>query len=97
MAKPLARFSGWSSRLSERLARSSRVFMAGLIIACGIEVLTDWSQTLYEINVARDQVKQKGLTFASLGARAARAPLRGADPTELDGIAKGILDDDDAV
>ena len=97
MPKPLERFSGWSSRLSERLARSSRVFMAGLIIACGIEVLTDWSQTLYEINVARDQVKQKGLTFASLGARVARAPLRGGDPVELDGIAKGILDDDDAV
>lgn len=97
MAKPLTRLSGWSSRLAERLARSSRVFMVGVIIACGIEVLTDWSQTLYEINVARDQVKQKGLTFASLVARAARTPLRGGDPAEMDGLAQGILDDDDAV
>ena len=55
MARRQARIAGWLSRLFDRLARSSRVFLLSVVIACGVEVLVDWNQTLFEINVLRDQ------------------------------------------
>ena len=52
-----SRFAEWRNRLADRLAQSSHVFLLGLVIACGVEVLVDWNQTLFEVNVLRDQVR----------------------------------------
>ena len=66
--------SRWSlavERLSERLGKSSRVFLVGLVVACGIEVGVDWNSTLYEINVLRASLKQKGEDYVDILRRAA--------------------------
>ncbi|MFO0576720.1 MAG: hypothetical protein U1A78_22170 [Polyangia bacterium] len=97
MARRQARIAGWLSRLFDRLARSSRVFLLSVVIACGVEVLVDWNQTLFEINVLRDQIRQKGLSYAGLVLRAGVEPLRARDQAALGRLGAGILDDDDAI
>lgn len=97
MARRQARIAGWLSRLFDRLARSSRVFLLSVVIACGVEVLVDWNQTLFEINVLRDQIRQKGLSYAGLVLRAGVEPLRARDQATLGRLGAGILDDDDAI
>ncbi len=97
MPRKESRFSAWRARLSDRLARSSRVFLLGLIVACGIEVLVDWNQTLFEINVLRSQIHQKGINYAGLLARAVAEPMRIGDRASLERLSIGILDDEDAV
>lgn len=78
MPRQPSRFAVWRARLSERLAHSSQFFLFGLIVACGIEVLVDWNQTLFEVNVLRDQIRQKGLNSA----RACRCRDDSAIPTD---------------
>src|SRR5258708_4512686 len=97
MSKKESRFSAFRARLTDRLARSSHVFLFGLIIACGIEVLVDWNQTLFEINVLRDQIRQKGTNYAGLLQRAVVEPMRAGDKAAITRLAEGILDDEDAV
>ncbi len=97
MAKTPSRFGAARARWADRLARSSRVFLAGLIIACGIEVMVDWNQTFFEINVLRDQVREKATSYAGLLERAAVEPMQGHDVAALDTLAAGVLDDEDAV
>ena len=97
MGKRQTRFAAWRSRLADRLAQSSQVFLLGLVIACGVEVLVDWNQTLFEINVLRDQIRQKGLNYAGLLARAVVEPVLSRDRATFDRLAQGLLDDEDAV
>ena len=97
MGKRQSRFAAWRSRLADRLAQSSQVFLLGLVIACGVEVLVDWNQTLFEINVLRDQIRQKGLNYAGLLARAVVEPVLSRDRATFDRLAQGLLDDEDAV
>lgn len=91
------RVAAWLSRLFDSLARSSRVFLITVVVACGVEVLVDWNQTLFEINVLRDHIRQKGVNYAGLLNRAAVEPLRARDRTGLGRLTAGILDDEDAV
>ena len=97
MGKRQSRFAAWRSQLADRLAQSSQVFLLGLVIACGVEVLVDWNQTLFEINVLRDQIRQKGLNYAGLLARAVVEPVLSRDRATFDRLAQGLLDDEDAV
>lgn len=97
MPRQPSRFAVWRARLSERLAHSSQFFLFGLIVACGIEVLVDWNQTLFEVNVLRDQIRQKGLNYAGILERAIVDPLVRRDHKMLDRLASGVLDDEDAV
>lgn len=97
MPRQPSRFAAWRARLSERLAHSSQFFLLGLIVACGIEVLVDWNQTLFEVNVLRDQIRQKGLNYAGILERAIVDPLVRRDYKLLDRLAAGVLDDEDAV
>ncbi len=92
-----SRFAEWRNRLADRLAQSSHVFLLGLVIACGVEVLVDWNQTLFEVNVLRDQVRQKGLNYAGLLERAVVDPLLGGDRVTLDRLTSGLIDDEDAI
>lgn len=88
---------GRLAQLTDRLARSSRVFLLGLIVACGVEVLVDWNSTLFEINVLRDGMRQRGLNYVAILARAALLPLRAGDQAALSHLGDGLFDDEDVV
>ena len=59
------------------------MFLLGLLVACGIEVVVDWNSTLFEINVLRDGMRQRGLNSRIL-ANAAVDPMLSFDPEALD-------------
>jgi hypothetical protein len=95
--KELTRFAAWRARMSDRMARSSRVFLLGLVLACGIEVLVDWNQTLMEINVQRSSVRQKGESYVGILSHASGRELAVKNVPALDRLSHGIFDDDDAI
>lgn len=93
-------FSRWNlvvERLSERLGKSARVFFIGLLVACGVEVAVDWNATLYEINVLRSSLKQKGEDYVDILRRAAEPALAAYDWDALDELSRGLYDDEDVV
>lgn len=96
-AKKPSRFAAFRARLADRLARSSRIFFLGLVVACGVEVLVDWNQALFEVNVLRDQVRQKGQNYAGLLARVVVEPMQRGHMGTLDRLSTAILDDEDAI
>jgi hypothetical protein len=96
MAKPPAGTSRLA-RLRERLARSGRVFLLGLVVACGIEVLVDWNSTLFEINVLRGRMRDRGLSYVAILSKASAAPMRAGDGRSLSVLSSGVFDDDDVL
>jgi len=82
--------------MSERLARSSRVFLLGVIVACGIEVLTDWSSTLTEINNIRANIRHKGENYVGILGKPSQTALGARDNAELARLSDGLWGDDDA-
>jgi hypothetical protein len=94
--KKQSRFREWRTRVSERLARSSRVFLLGVIVACGIEVLTDSSATLTEINNLRTNIRHKGENYVAILGKPSQAALRAKDTAELARLSDGLWGDDDA-
>lgn len=93
----LSRWNLIVERLSERLGKSSRVFLVGLVVACGIEVAVDWNSTLYEINVLRGSLKQKGEDYVDILRRAAQPAVEAYDFDALDELSRGLFDDEDVV
>ncbi len=91
-----SRTAAWRARVADRLARSSRVFLLGLMVACGIEVVVDLNQTLFEINVLRSAVRQKGDAYVGILAKASEEELSAADVAGLEHLSSGIFDDEDA-
>ena len=85
------------TRVFNRLARSSHVFLLGLLIACGIEVVVDWNSTLFEINVLRDGMRQRGQNYSRILANAAVDPMLSYDPEALDRLCDGLFHDEDVV
>lgn len=92
-----SRFQLLRERIADRLARSSRVFLLGVLVACGIEVLVDWNATLFEINVLRDGMRQRGQNYARILANAAVEPMLSYDAVALDQLADGLFHDADVV
>ncbi len=92
-----SRLSRLRERLGNRLARSSHVFLLGLLVACGIEVVVDWNSTLFEINVLRDGMRQRGQNYARILANAAVDPMLSYDPESLDRLCDGLFQDEDVV
>jgi hypothetical protein len=90
---PPSRFA----RLRERLARSSRVFLLGVVVACGVEVLVDWNSTLFEINVLRNRMRDRGLSYVAILSKACAAPLRAGDTKALATLSSGVFDDDEVL
>ena len=80
----LSRWNVFIERLGERLGKSSRVFLIGLLVACGIEVAVDWNSTLYEINVLRGSLKQKSEDYVDILRRAAQPAVEAYDWDALD-------------
>lgn len=97
IAKKPSRFAAFRARLADRLARSSRIFFLGLVVACGVEVLVDWNQALFEVNVLRDQVRQKGQNYTGLLARVVVEPMQRGHMGTLERLSAAILDDEDAI
>jgi hypothetical protein len=93
--KPESKFAAWRGRTRERLARSSRVFLIGLIVACGIEVLIDWNATLFEINILRDRMRQRGYNYAGILTKSTMGPLGARDEKALATLSNGLFDDED--
>lgn len=92
-----SRFAQWRARVGDRIARSSRVFLLGLVVACGVEVLVDWNQTLMEINVLRNAVRQKGESYVGILSKARDDELAAKDRTGLERLTHGVFDDEDTV
>src|SRR5207245_5159658 len=95
--RPRSRLAQSLDRLAERLGRSGRVFLIGLLVACGIEVLVDWNSTLYEINVLRGSLRQKGEDYVDILRRAAQPAVEAYDWDALDELSRGLFDDEDVV
>jgi len=93
----LSRWNVFIERLGERLGKSSRVFLIGLLVACGIEVAVDWNSTLYEINVLRGSLKQKSEDYVDILRRAAQPAVEAYDWDALDELSRGLFDDEDVV
>jgi hypothetical protein len=85
------------ARLRDRLARSGRVFLLGLVVACGIEVLVDWNSTLFEINVLRGRMRDRGLSYVAILSKASAAPMRAGDGPNLAVLSSGVFDDEDVL
>lgn len=94
--KSPSRLAAWRARVADRLARSSRVFLLGLMVACGIEVVVDLNQTLFEINVLRSAIRQKGDAYVGILAKASDDELPAKDVAGLERLSAGIFDDEDA-
>lgn len=82
-------------RLKEYLSRSGRIFLLGLMVACGIEVLVDWNSTLFEINVLRDRMRERGFNYVGILSRSTEKALSASDVTALETMSAGLFDDED--
>lgn len=92
-----SRLAALRARIRARLSHSSHVFLLGLLVACGIEVVVDWNSTLFEINVLRDGMRQRGLNYSRILANAAVDPMLSFDPEALDRLCEGLFHDEDVV
>ncbi len=92
-----SRLAAFRARIRAHLSRSSHVFLLGLLVACGIEVVVDWNSTLFEINVLRDGMRQRGLNYSRILAHAAVDPMLSFDPEALDRLCEGLFHDEDVV
>jgi hypothetical protein len=95
--KKSSRLAAWRARIGDRMARSSRVFFFGLVIACGVEVLVDWNQTLTEINFLRNAIQQKGEAYVGILSKSSDDELAAREVAGLDRLSHGIFDDQDAI
>ncbi len=71
--------------------------MLGLIVACGIEVLVDWNQSIFEINVLRSAIRQKGESYVSILSKASDDELTRVDAPGLERLSSGVFDDLDTI
>lgn len=97
MKKKPSRLRGFFDRVSDRLGRSSHVFLVVLIVLCAVEVFVDWNTTLYEVNVLRSELRQKGENYADLLRKASERALLAYDWDELERLSVGVFEDDDVV
>lgn len=65
-----------------------------LVIACGIEVAVDWNTTLFEINVLRGRISERGISYVHILAGASNEAMRHRDSTLLAHLSEGLFADD---
>ena len=80
--------------MRERFARSRRVFLMSLVIACGIEVAVDWNTTLFEINVLRGRISERRISYVHILAGAADEAMQRRDSTLLAHLSEGLFADE---
>ncbi|HSQ61581.1 MAG TPA: hypothetical protein VLM85_00145 [Polyangiaceae bacterium] len=94
--KRAARWGEWRNKVQGRLARSGRVFLLGVIAACGVEVLVDWNSTLFEINSLRTSAREKAVGYVGILGKPVLGAVASGDNAELERITQGVFDDPDA-
>jgi hypothetical protein len=92
-----SRGESWTIRLRARFARSRRVFLMSLVIACGIEVMVDWNTTLFEINVLRGRVSERGMSYVHILAGAADEAMQKRNAKVLAQLSEGLFADEQVV
>lgn len=95
--KRKSKLSQWVDRIADRLGKSSKFFLVVLLVLCVIEVLVDWNATLYEINVLRAALRQKGENYADLLRKASENALLAYDWAELERLSAGVFEDPEVV
>ncbi len=83
------------ARWEERFARNSRYFMLALIIACAIEVVTEWNGMIFEIDALRGELRARAENYAGIVAKASLEPVLAYDPDGLDAVSDGLFDDEE--
>ena len=73
------------------------MFLLGVIVACGIEVLVDWNSTLFEINVLRNGMRDRGFNYVGILGKSSGAALAARDDRSLATLTAGLFDDEDVV
>jgi hypothetical protein len=73
------------------------MFMLGVIVACGIEVLVDWNSTLFEINVLRNGMRDRGFNYVGILGKSSTDALSARDDRALATLTSGLFDDQDVV
>ena len=96
-AKKVTRLATGSARSRKRFAQSFRVFLLGIVIACGIEVAVDWHSTLGEVRALRERVRARGLNYAAVLVRPLAQPLANGATGEVQRLVDGLFDDLDVV
>ncbi|HEY8080173.1 MAG TPA: hypothetical protein VIF62_38845 [Labilithrix sp.] len=89
------RVDAFRARWEERFARSSRFFLLALIIACTIEVVTEWNGMIFEIDALRGGLRARAENYASIVAKASLEPVLAYDPDGLDAVSDGLFDDEE--
>lgn len=90
-------FRQWRARISARVARSRRVFLLGMIIACGVEAVTDWNTALKDINTLRGNVRAKATSYATFLRKPALDALQTSNLGELRSNIDAGFEDDETV
>ncbi len=85
------------ARWSELLTRNSQIFLLGVVIACGVEVLSDWSSTFLEISLLRANVQRRATSYVSVLDKPMAAALVAGDWDEIRRLRDGVFDDEEAV
>lgn len=93
-SSPLGRLT---ARVRESVAKSGRIFLLGLVIACGVEVVVDLSSTLHEINVLRTRMRDRGTSYVAILSRSCVGPLERKDSASLASMSQGVFDDEDVL
>lgn len=68
-----------------------------MIVACGIEVLVDWNATLFQINVLRERMRDRGFNYVGILGKSSATPLAAKDTGALATLTAGLFDDQDVV
>ena len=89
--KKISRIRQWLARASAWLVMSRRMFLLGLIIACGVEVLSDWNVTLKDINTLRGNIRRKATSYTSILRKLAIEALQSSNLSEMKTLAEGVL------
>ena len=93
-ASAFARFSAGSR---ERLQKSFRVFLLGVVVACGIEVAIDWHSTLGEVRSLRERVRERGENYVAVLMHPLAPVVAARDRASMDRLIGGAFDDDEVI
>lgn len=68
-----------------------------VVIACGIEVAVDWNSTLFEINVLRGRVSERGTSCVHILAGASGGAMQTRNVEALAHLSEGVFADEQVV
>ena len=96
-AKHVSKLAAFSARRRERLTQSFRVFLLGLVIACGVEVAVDWHATLSEVRALRERMRDRCMSYLAVLDRSLAEAVAERDALAIERLVNGVFDDRDAI